>query len=363
MAGIDFQALPAADDVGRDMHELVRELFPIGRSITGNGLRRTLELIGERVPLEITEVPSGTQVLDWTVPQEWNLEDAWIEGPDGERVVDLRDSNLHVLGYSVPVRERLPLAELKEHLYSLPEQPDWIPFRNSYYNRNWGFCLQHRRLEALAEGEYEACIDSTLEDGSLTYGEAFVPGESEDEVLVSGYAAHPSMANDNLSGVALMTALAQHLAGMRLRYSYRFLFSPGTIGPITWLARNEERLEHVKHGLVCLCVGDPGPLTYKESRRGDAEVDRAARLVLRDSGGPLRGPRMGAVGRGRAPVQLAGVRPAGGDADPLGARGASRSTTPRRTISTSSGPRRWGPASTPTCRSSTSWRRMRPTST
>ena len=176
MAGIDFQALPAADDVGRDMHELVRELFPICRSITGNGLRRTLELIGERVPLEITEVPSGTQVLDWTVPQEWNLEDAWIEGPDGERVVDLRDSNLHVLGYSVPVRERLPLAELKEHLYSLPEQPDWIPFRNSYYNRNWGFCLQHRRLESLAEGEYEACIDSTLEDGSLTYGEAFVPG-------------------------------------------------------------------------------------------------------------------------------------------------------------------------------------------
>src|SRR5512133_375333 len=193
MAGIDFQALPAADDVGRDMHELVRELFPICRSITGNGLRRTLELIGERVPLEITEVQSGTQALDWTVPEEWNLHDAWIEGPDGERVVDLRDSNLHVLGYSVPVRERLPLAALKEHLYSLPEQPDWIPFRNSYYDRNWGFCLQHRRLESLAEGEYEACIDSTLEDGSLTYGEAFVPGESQDEVLVSGYADHPSM--------------------------------------------------------------------------------------------------------------------------------------------------------------------------
>ena len=287
MAGIDFQALPVADDVGRDMHELVRELFPICRSITGNGLRRTLELIGERVPLEITEVPSGTQVLDWTVPQEWNLDDAWIEGPDGERVVDLRDSNLHVLGYSVPVRERLPLAELKEHLFSLPEHPDWIPFRNSYYSPNWGFCLQHRRLVTLPEGEYEVCIDSTLEDGSLTYGEAFVRGETKDEVLVSGYADHPSMANDNLSGVALMTTLAQHLAGMRLRYSYRFLFSPGTIGPITWLARNEEQLERVKHGLVCLCVGDPGPLTYKKSRRSDAEVDRAARLVLRDSGEPF----------------------------------------------------------------------------
>jgi aminopeptidase-like protein len=284
MAGIDFQALPAADDVGSEMHALVRELFPICRSITGDGLRRTLELIGERVPLETTEVPTGTQVLDWTVPQEWNVTDAWIDGPDGERVVDVRDSNLHVLGYSVPVRERLPLAALKDHLHSLHKQPDWIPFRTSYYEPNWGFCLEHRRLESLAEGEYEVCVDSTLEDGSLTYAEAFVAGETEDEVLVSGYADHPSMANDNLSGVVLMAMLARHLAGQGLRYSYRFLFSPGTIGPIAWLARNEQRLGRVKHGLVCLCVGDPGPMTYKRSRRGQAEIDRAAQLVLRDSG-------------------------------------------------------------------------------
>jgi aminopeptidase-like protein len=284
MAGIDFQALPAADDVGQEMHELARELFPICRSITGNGLRQTLGLIGERVPLETTEVPTGTKVLDWVVPQEWNIAEAWIAGPDGNRVVDFADSNLHVLGYSVPVRERLPLAALKEHLFTLPEHPDWIPFRNSYYTPNWGFCLQHSRLESLPEGEYEVCIDSTLEDGSLTYAEALVPGETADEVLVSGYACHPSMANDNLSGLVLMTALAKHLAGRPLRYSYRFLFSPGTIGPIAWLARNEERLERVRHGLVCLCVGDPGPLTYKKSRRGDAEVDRAAQLVLRDSG-------------------------------------------------------------------------------
>jgi aminopeptidase-like protein len=287
MAGIDFQVLPAADDVGREMHELARELFPICRSITGNGLRQTLGLIGERVPLETTEVPTGTEVLDWVVPQEWNIAEAWVAGPDGNRVVDFADSNLHVLGYSVPVRERLPLAVLKEHLFTLPEHPDWIPFRNSYYNPNWGFCLQHSRLESLPEGEYEVCIDSTLEDGSLTYAEAFVPGESEDEVLVSGYACHPSLANDNLSGLALMTALAGHLGRMHLRYSYRFLFSPGTIGPIAWLARNEERLERVKHGLVCLCVGDAGPLTYKKSRRSDAEVDRAAQLVLRDSGEPF----------------------------------------------------------------------------
>jgi aminopeptidase-like protein len=284
MTATDPHELPGVEEVGEELHDLIRELFPICRSITGNGLRQTFEVIGERIPLEVTEVPTGTQVLDWTIPQEWNVETAWVAGPDGERVVDFADSNLHLLGYSVPVRRRLPLAELKEHLWSLPEHPDRIPFRNSYYSPNWGFCLPHRVLESLPEGEYEVCIDSTLEDGSLTYAEALVPGETADEVLVSGYACHPSMANDNLSGLVLMTALAKHLAGRPLRYSYRFLFSPGTIGPIAWLARNEERLERVKHGLVCLCVGDPGALTYKKSRRGDAEIDRAAQLVLRDSG-------------------------------------------------------------------------------
>ncbi len=288
MAATDPNELPVVEQIGSELHELIRELFPIPRSITGNGLRRTLELIGTRVPLEVTEVPSGTPVLDWTVPKEWNIAGAWIDGPDGERVVDYADSPLHVLGYSVPLQERLPLDELKQHLFSLPEHPDWIPFRNSYYNPNWGFCLQHRLLESLPEGEYEVRVDSTLDDGSLTYAEAFVQGESEDEVLVSGYADHPAMANDNLSGLALMALLARELAGRRLRYSYRFLFSPGTIGPITWLARNEERLDRIKHGLVCLCVGDPGPLTYKRSRRGDAEIDRAAQLVLRDSGEPSK---------------------------------------------------------------------------
>ena len=287
MAATDPHEQPGVELAGAELHDLIRELFPVPRSITGNGLRRTLELIGERVPLEVTEVPSGTRVLDWTVPQEWNIAGAWIEGPDGRRVVDYADSPLHVLAYSVPVRERLSLDELEQHLFSLPEHPDWIPFRNSYYQPNWGFCLQHRLRESLPDGEYEVCIDSTLEDGSLTYAEAFVPGESDDEVLVSGYADHPAMANDNLSGLALMALLARELAGRSLRYSYRFLFSPGTIGPIAWLAHNEERLARVKHGLVCLCVGDAGPLTYKKSRRGTAEIDRAAQLVLRDSGEPF----------------------------------------------------------------------------
>jgi len=286
MTATDPHELPGVEEVGEELHDLIRELFPICRSITGNGLRQTFEVIGERIPLEVTEVPTGTQVLDWTIPQEWNVEAAWVAGPDGERVVDFADSNLHLLGYSVPVRRRLPLAELKEHLWSLPEHPDRIPFRNSYYSPNWGFCLPHRVLESLPEGEYEVCIDSTLEDGSLTYAEAFVPGETEDEVLVSGYACHPSLANENLSGLAVMTLLARELATRRLRYSYRFLFSPATIGPIAWLARNEDQLARVKHGLVCYCVGDSGALTYKKSRRGDTEIDRVVQLVLRDSAEP-----------------------------------------------------------------------------
>ncbi len=287
MAAIDPQTLPDEEQVGAELHDLVRELYPLCRSITGNGLRQTLALIGERIPLEVTEVPTGTRAFDWTVPQEWNIAGAWIDGPGGERVVDFADSNLHVLGYSVPVRERLPLAELKQHLYSLPEHPDWIPYRTSYYERNWGFCLPHRRLEALPEGEYEVCIDSTLEDGSLTYGEALVPGASEEEVLVSTYACHPSLANENCSGLALLTLLARELAGRELRYSYRFLFAPSTIGPLAWLAQNEERLGRITHGLVCYCVGDPGPLTYKKSRSGITDVDRAAQLVLHESGEPF----------------------------------------------------------------------------
>jgi len=270
------------------MIDLVQAAYPICRSITGDGVRRTLAMIRERIPLEIHEVPSGTPVFDWTVPKEWNIRDAWIKDPAGRKVVDFQEHNLHVLGYSVPVHERLPLAELKKRLFTLPDKPDLIPYRTSYYRETWGFCLRHRTLEELPEGEYEVLIDSTFADGSLTYGECFLPGETDREVLLSTHVCHPSLCNDNLSGIAVMTALARELqARSRRRYSYRFLFIPGTIGSITWLARNEERARRIDHGLVAANLGDPGTFHYKKSRRGNAEIDRAVLSVLRSSGEPF----------------------------------------------------------------------------
>lgn len=269
------------------MHDLMAELYPICRSLTGDGVRETLGILEREVPLEITEIPSGTQVFDWTLPREWNVRDAWIAGPDGNRIVDFRRSNLHVLGYSVPVRTRVSLAELREHLFTDPENPDWIPFRTSYYQENWGFCLSQRQLEQLPDGEYEAVIDSSLADGFVTYAEAHVPGELADEVLFSTYACHPSLCNDNLSGVVLAAALAKYVRQMQLRYSYRFLLGPATIGPLSWLWKNEASLDRVKHGLVLSCVGDPGALTYKQSRRGNAEIDQAAANVVQAAGGSV----------------------------------------------------------------------------
>jgi aminopeptidase-like protein len=265
--------------------DLIAAAYPICRSITGDGVRRTLAMIRERIPLEIREVPSGTPVFDWTVPKEWNIRDAWIKDPSGKKIVDFQDCNLHVLNYSVPVHEKLPLAELKKHLFSLPDQPDLIPYRTSYYKEAWGFCLSHRALESLPDGEYEVLIDSTLRDGSLTYGECLLPGDSEREVLLSTHVCHPSLCNDNLSGIAVMTELARALqARLRRRYSYRFLFIPGTIGSITWLALNEVKIDH---GLVAANLGDPGKFHYKKSRQGNAEIDRAVLAVLKASGEPF----------------------------------------------------------------------------
>jgi aminopeptidase-like protein len=269
---------------GNELHRFATELYPICRSITGDGVRRTLEMIGNRIPLQISEVPSGTAVFDWTVPQEWNVRDAYIKDPAGRRIADFQQNNLHLLNYSIPIHTRLPLSELREHLYTLPEHPDWIPYRTSYYKPEWGFCLTHKELQALREGEYEVCIDSTLEVGHLSYGECYLPGQSSEEVLISVHACHPSLANDNLSGLTVATSLAQSLAGMDLRYSYRFLFIPGTIGAITWLARNREVAGRVRHGLVLTCIGDRGIFHYKKSRRGDAEIDRAAAHILRHCG-------------------------------------------------------------------------------
>ncbi|MFD7292198.1 DUF4910 domain-containing protein [Streptomyces sp. NPDC059897] len=268
------------------MHELVERMYPLCRSITGDGVRATLAVVGEHIPLDVHEVPTGTQVLDWTVPQEWNIRDAYIADASGKRVVDFAASSLHVLGYSVPVSATMPLSELRPHLHTLPDQPDLVPYRTSYYKPDWGFCLAQNTLDALPEGEYEVCVDSTLEDGHLTYAEHVVPGQVPDEVIVSCHVCHPSLANDNLAGIAVATYLARALAEHTPYYTYRFIFAPGTVGAITWLARNKQRIDHVKHGLVLACAGDRGDLTYKRSRRGDAEIDRVLQHVLSSSERP-----------------------------------------------------------------------------
>ena len=269
---------------GAAAYSIIEELYPICRSITGDGVRESLQLLQETVPLNVHEVPSGTEVFDWIVPDEWNIRDAYIKNSAGERVVDFRRSNLQVLNYSVPVQRTMSLSELRPHLFTLPEMPDWIPYRTSYYEETWGFCLSQRQLEQMEDGEYEVCIDSSLEPGHLTYGEYRIQGATDDEVLISTHICHPSLCNDNLSGVATAVVLASLLDGVGLRHSYRFVLAPGTIGAIAWLALNEHVLPRIKHGLVLSCVGDPGRFTYKRSRRGNAEIDRVVEGVLRSTG-------------------------------------------------------------------------------
>ncbi|MGQ0697933.1 MAG: DUF4910 domain-containing protein [Panacagrimonas sp.] len=263
------------------------ELYPICRSITGDGVRETLRILQREIPLEIREVASGTAVFDWNVPKEWNIRGAFIRDSAGRTVVDFRNHNLHVVNYSVPVDRRMSLQELKKHIHTLPDRPDWIPYRTSYYSETWGFCMSHRQFESLEEGEYEVRIDSSLADGSLSYGELLIPGATSEEVLISCHVCHPSLCNDNLSGISIATQLAKELSRFSLRYSYRFLFIPGTIGSITWLAHNEAGAERIRHGMVLTCVGDAGASTYKKSRRGDAEIDRAFAHVLKYSGAPF----------------------------------------------------------------------------
>jgi aminopeptidase-like protein len=277
-ARLDEEAL------GRQLYDCIADLYPICRSITGDGVRETLRRLQRVVPLTIHEVPSGTQVFDWKVPREWNIRDAYIKDARGERVVDFRRSNLHVVNYSIPVHARMSLDDLRPHLFTLPDRPELIPYRTSYYTDGWGFCLSQQQLDALPRGEYEVCINSSLEQGSLTYGEAYLPGALTDEVLVSCHVCHPSLANDNLSGVAIAAYLARHLGQVAHRYSYRFLFIPGTIGSVVWLSDNEAIVGRIRHGLVLACLGDAGRFTYKKSRRGNAAVDRAAMHVLRQLG-------------------------------------------------------------------------------
>src|SRR3954470_16425355 len=278
------------DEAGARMYALVEELYPICRSITGDGVRDTLARIERALPAPMirTEVPSGASVLDWTVPDEWNIRDAWIADARGARVVDFRACNLHVVNYSVPVRARMTLAELRPHLHALPDHPDWIPYRTSYYAEAWGFCLTQRQLDALPDGEYEVCIDSTLAPGHLSYGELVLPGVSAagaNEILVSTHVCHPSLCNDNLSGIAVATALARELAARpSRRWTYRFVFAPGTIGAITWLAQHRDVVPRIRAGLTIMCVGSAHPFTYKRTVVGDSEIDRAAAIVLGDRG-------------------------------------------------------------------------------
>ena len=271
--------------VGGQLYALVQELYPICRSITGDGVRETLRVVSRVAPIQGMEVPTGTAVLDWEVPPEWNVRDAFIANLAGERLVDFRRHNLHLVSYSHPMRRRVGRDELLRHLHSLPAQPDLIPYRTAYYANTWGFCVPHRLLESLTDPEYDVEIDATFGPGALTYGECVIPGNRPDEVLLSCHICHPSLCNDNLSAVAVAAWLARALADAApLRYTYRLLFVPGTIGAITWLAQHDDVTARIRYGLVLANLGDRSGFTYKRSRRGDTETDRIVAHVLAHSG-------------------------------------------------------------------------------
>lgn len=272
--------------LGEEMYALASRLFPICRSITGDGVRKTLDLISEIVPFRRHELASGTPVLDWEIPDEWNISDAYIADKNGNRLIDFQKSNLHVLNYSVPVRAVLPLAELRKNIFTLPEQPDLIPYRTSYYQARWGFCMTHYQLLELERmgGEFEVVIESSLRPGHLTWAEYLHQGATNDVILLTTHVCHPSLANDNCSGLALLTLFARELRKRETKFSYRILIIPGTIGSLAWLALNEDGLDDIKAGLVISGVGDPSGLTYKRSRRGTAAIDRAMEYVLSRAG-------------------------------------------------------------------------------
>lgn len=263
-------------DMGQAIYALACRIFPLCRSITGKGVRDTIDILGDYIDIDRHDVPSGTQVFDWTVPDEWIVRDAYVTDPLGNRIIDFKTSNLHLMNYSIPVHRVMPLTELKAHIHTLPSQPDLIPYKTAYYTDAWGVCMAHRDFLALPEGDYEVVIDTEKTPGHLHYGEYLHSGSSKKEVLLYAHICHPSLANDNCSGLALLTCLAAHMKPMQTYYSYRFIFAPGTIGSLAWLSANEDRLSNVAHGLVLSCVGDGGNANYKRSRRHDAQIDRIA---------------------------------------------------------------------------------------
>lgn len=269
---------------GEKIFELATRIYPICRSLAGDGVRETLAIIGEHLPLNIHEIPTGIQLYDWQAPQEWVIRDAYIKDSSGNRIVDFARHNLHVVNFSVPVRAKLPLDILKQHIHTLPDQPDLIPYRTCYHTEAWGFCMTHHALMEMTDEVYEVVIDAERRNGFLRFGEFIHQGETEDVFLLSAHLCHPSLANDNCSGLALLAVLGKALKARKTRYTYRLLFGPATFGALAWLQQNEANLDHVKHGLVLSCVGDNGGPNYKRSRRGDAQIDRIMAQVLQDQG-------------------------------------------------------------------------------
>lgn len=276
------------EDIGRELHTLAASLFPIHRSITGDGVRETLRILQSLAPVEVKDVTTGTQAFDWTVPPEWNIRDAFVKNRNGERVIDWRKSTLHVVNGSHPINTSLTWSELRENLHTLPQQPTLVPYRTCFFKEDWGFCLSQDdfdRLDAQGEQSYEVVIDASVKDGALTYGEVYLPGETKDEVLISAHVCHPSLANDNLSGLCVATMLAKLLQSTpKRRLSYRFVFAPATIGAIVWLSQNQHHLANIRHGLILTLLGDKGQLRYKQSRIGSAKVDQVVEYVLANSG-------------------------------------------------------------------------------
>ena len=275
-------------ELGERMYALAERLYPICRSITGNGLRETLRILQEEIPLTLHEIPTGTAVFDWVVPREWNIRNAYVRNSRGERIIDFQRHNLHVLNYSTPMNARMRLEELRPHLFTLPDMPDWVPHRTSYFNDNWGFCITQRQLDAMPDDDYEVVIDSSLEPGALTYGELTIAGETEEQILLFAHCCHPSLANDNLSGIAVVVELARILAESSPRFTYRCVFAPAAIGCITWLSQNQSELGKVKLGMVAALLGDSGHLTYKKTYTGDALIDRASLHILRHRNTPFQ---------------------------------------------------------------------------